>query len=364
MTPEPNAAGTLGTGAQDAASPAGEVARGRLPWRDVAAGPLIGIVAMAAALVTTHAAGVPLRDPDHVVGRRLIGVVVLVAALVALDVLVRAGLRTGRRRPPWSEIVALRRERWTLYRALVAGGGLLGFYASYLAYRNLKSVLPLLRPGDLFDHQIASIDRAVFLGHDPGVALHGLLGTGWVQTQLLSSVYVFYVLFVPLLVGLALVFAPSLRHSLFLVAAMSLNWALGAASYFMLPTLGPVYAKPRDFAGLPTSAASDLQDLLARQRNDFLADPHVAGRAQDIAAFASLHVSMLFTIALAASLLGLARGVRIGLWVFMGVSALSTLYLGWHYAVDDVAGAAIGVAALALAWALTGFDPRPQRHPA
>lgn len=363
MTPDPNVvAGTLGGGTRDAASRVGGVTRERLPWRDVAAGPLIGIVAMAAALITTHAAGVPLRDPDHVAGRRLIGVAALVMALVALDVIVRAGLRTGRRRPPWSEIVAVRRERWNRYRALVAGGGLLGFYASYLAYRNVKSVLPLLRPGDLFDRQLDSIDRAVFLGHDPGAVLHSLLGTGEVPTQLLSSVYVFYVLFVPLLVGLTLVFAPSLRHSLFLVAAMSLNWPLGAASYFLLPSLGPVYAKPGDFARLPTSAAANLQNLLARQRDDFLTDPNVAGRSQDIAAFASLHVSMLFTIALAASLLGLARRVRIGLWLFMGVSTLSTLYLGWHYFLDDVAGAAIGVAALGLAWALTGFDPRPRRH--
>ena len=53
------------------------------------AGPLVAVVTLAAALWTTQAAGVPLRDPDHVAGRRLVWVVCLVLVLVGLDIVSR-----------------------------------------------------------------------------------------------------------------------------------------------------------------------------------------------------------------------------------------------------------------------------------
>jgi membrane-associated phospholipid phosphatase len=56
-------------------------------------------------------------------------------------------------------------------------------------------------------------------------------------------------------------------------------------------------------------------------------------------------------------MLGLGRRLRIGLWTLLGVSAIATVYLGWHYVVDDLAGLVMGLTALALARLLTGFEP-------
>ncbi len=64
------------------------------------AGPVVAMVSVLVALLTTDAAGLPLRDPDHVAGRRLVLVLGLVALLIVLDVLVRARRRSrtlGRR---------------------------------------------------------------------------------------------------------------------------------------------------------------------------------------------------------------------------------------------------------------------------
>ena len=44
------------------------------------------------------------------------------------------------------------------------------------------------------------------------------------------------------------------------------------------------------------------------------------------------------------------------------MTALGTVYLGWHYVVDDVAGVVIAVVALALARILTGLDLRSERQ--
>jgi len=342
---------------RDPASVADRGAAERPPWRGVLAGPVVAVVTLVAALLATHSAGVPLRDPDGVAGRRLLWVVLLVVVLVALDVVVRAGRRTATLRPSRAALASVRRERWHWQRGVVVGSALVSFYVSYLAYRNLKSVVPLLRPGELFDRQLTDFERGLF-GGDPSTLLHSLLGTG-VQTHVLSVVYLFYLFFVPVSLALAMVFSRDLRGGLFYVTALSMNWPLGAASYLLVPALGPVYATPGNFADLPASGASALQSVLLDLRLDFLRDPVAAGAAQSIAAFASVHVSMIFTAAVAAHLLGLARRVRIGLWILLALTIVATIYLGWHYVVDDVAGVLIGLVALALAYVLTGFERRP-----
>jgi len=329
------------------------------PRRSVLAGPIVAAVTGVSALAAAGASGLPLRDPDHVVGSRLLLVVVLAAVLVVIDILVRASRTSGRLAiPSRTALSKVRRERWTGMRMAVVGSALLSFYVTYLAYRNLKSLVPVLRPRDLFDLQLAEADRAMFAGNDPAQVLHDLLGTG-VATQLLSSVYVLFLVFVPLSLALALVFSRDLRRGLFFATALSINWALGAVSYYLLPALGPVYAGSRAFSDLPATAASELQQVLLADRVSFLRDPEAAGAAQGIAAFASLHVSIVFTAALAAHVIGLRPAIRAALWTLLAFTSLATVHLGWHYVIDDVAGLFLGAAALTLALGLTGYEPRP-----
>ncbi|MDQ3113116.1 MAG: phosphatase PAP2 family protein [Actinomycetota bacterium] len=327
--------------------------------RMLIAGPAVAIVSILAALLTTDAAGLPLRDPDHVAGRRFAMVLGLVAALIGLDVLVRAGRRSRTLRPSRAAIESVRRERWTLPRGVLVGSALISFYVTYLSYRNLKSVVPLLRPGDLFDRHLADLDRSLFGGRDPAALLHDLLGTG-AQAHVLSGAYMLFFAFIPGTLAFALVFSRNLQSGLLYVTAQSINWLLAAASYFLLPALGPVYAEPAAFADLPTSAVTQLQDLLLDQRLEFLRDP-ASGTAQSIGAFSSLHVSFFFTAALAAHLLGLARAIRIGAWILLALTIAATIYLGWHYVVDDLAGIVFGALAIALARGLTGVDLRTAR---
>jgi len=331
------------------------------PRRMVLAGPLVAIVSMVAAVIVTDAAGVPVRDPDHVAGRRMLVLFALVGALFALDVAVRAARRTGRRLPTRAAMARVRRERWTRSRAIAVGVALVSFYVSYLAYRNLKSVVPLLRP-ELFDRQLLDIDRGMFGGNDPAAILHALFGTG-IAAQFFSASYLLLFGFIPATLAFALVFTPNLRAGLFYATAQSLNWLLGAASYFLLPSLGPVYAEPGLFSGLAPTGASELQRILIEQRTDFIADPSAVA-AQSIGAFASLHVSIFFTGAMAAHLLGFGRSVRIVAWAMLALTTLSTIYLGWHYILDDVGGLLLGAVALVLARALTGFDLRADRRAA
>ena len=329
-------------------------------WRGVWAGGLVAAATVVAGVIATHSVGLPLRDPDHVavLYLGLVGLGVLI--LVGIDVALRARHRSSGRWPSRAAMATVRRERWTLARGVAAGAALVGFYATYMAYRNLKGIVPLLEPGENFDRQLADFDRSLFAGNDPAALLHTVLGTGAV-THVLSAFYVAFIVFLPLTIGVALVFSTDVRPALFYVTTQSINWVLGIVSYLLLPSLGPVYFDPAAFADLPASEVTRLQAVLMDQRVHFLADP-ATGTPQSIAAFASLHISMSFAAAGAAHLLGLGRRLRIALWVWLAVTTVGTVYLGWHYVIDDIAGVVMGALALALARVFTGIDLRAERE--
>ena len=63
--------------------------------------------------------------------------------------------------------------------------------------------------------------------------------------------------------------------------------------------------------------------------------------------------------ALMAHLLRAPRAIQIGMWVYLGLTFPATIYFGWHYIVDDMAGVLIGLAAVVLAAKATGHELRP-----
>jgi hypothetical protein len=332
-----------------------EVTSPRAPWRAVYAGPLVALGALALAFVVTGLAGVPLRDPDGVASARLLVALALVACLVAIDVAVRAAARSGRRRPSRTMLVAVARERWNGRRIVPLCTALFAFFVTYFAYRNLKSVVPLIRPDELFDRQLTDLDTGLFGGEQPGALLHQLLGTG-LAAHVLSAGYMLLFVFIPVTLAAALVFSTQLEAGLFYATALSLNWVVGAATYFLLPSIGPFDVDPAAFSNLPGTGVAEMQSWLLDERAQFLANPTAPGAAQSIGAFASLHVSIFVTGALTAHLLGLRRPIKATLWVLTTLTVLSTIYFGWHYILDDLGGAVVAVMALAFARALTGFN--------
>ena len=137
-------------------------------------------------------------------------VLCLVAVLIALDVLVRAGRRSRGSRPSRAAIARVWRERWTLAAGIAVGSALISFYVTYLSYRNLKSVVPLLRPGELFDQRAGrSRSQPVRRARSRRRCCMTLLGTG-VQTHLLSGAYMLFFAFIPGTLAFALVFSRNL----------------------------------------------------------------------------------------------------------------------------------------------------------
>jgi hypothetical protein len=294
---------------------------------------------------------------------RLQTALTLAIALAALDFVVRAVLRDRRMWPSGATLAALRRERLTAGRAVPIAVAILSFHLTYFSYRNVKSVIPLLAPGELHDRRLGEIDRSLFGGRDPADLLHSLLGTG-VSAHVLSEIYLLFFTFIPLALTLTLVCSTRLESGLFLATALSLNWVLAAMSYRLLPSLGPVYADPGTFAGLPPTGAGRLQEILLEGRTAFLRDPGASGAAQSIGAFASLHTSLYVTTAVGAHLLGYPKIVRAAVWAGLIGTVVATVYFGWHYVLDDLGGVVIALLSLAVARVMTGLETRTVRHPA
>ena len=310
-------------------------------------------VVMAAAMVAVAAIWeLPVRDPDGIAAAYVVLPLILLGA-VLVDVVPRAVWRVrGAPTHLVSSIAAVTRERWGWAHVRFALAGLGTWYVSYATFRNLKSFVPFVND-HLWDNDLASLDRLLWLGHDPAVVLHHLLGTGW-AAQLLSFVYVAWIAFVPVSLAVALVWTRRTGAGSWYVTAIAVDWLLGCAVYYLVPSLGPVYSSPGHFASLPHAWVTDLESGLWTDRAAVLRDPWATDRVQTVAAFASLHVAIMMSAALMTHLLHLARAWRVLAWVCLVLTVISTVYWGWHFFVDTMAGAALGAAAVWVAAIGTG----------
>jgi hypothetical protein len=285
-------------------------------------------VAVAMAVVTwvvAAAHGLPVRDPDGVSVPTWVRLPLIVLAAVLLDLAARwtAYVRATPRAGAWQALRVVLRERWTREQVWFTASGLVAWYVSYVAFRNLKGYLPFVNDR-LWDTELARLDRLLWLGHDPAGVLHEVLGTGW-AAWLLSGVYVLWIGLVPAALAIALVWTRRSITGALYVTAVTYNWLLGVAVYYLVPSLGPVYSRPQEFAGLPRTFNTSVQELLLRDRIAVLADAWDTRAVQTVAAFASLHVAITITTCLVAELLRLPRWVRLSGWVFAGLTCLSTV---------------------------------------
>lgn len=320
----------------------------------------IGLFSLTSMFIVAAAKDLPIRDPDaRLVGSPLALIALIVAVFVVLDVVPRAfrGVR-AKQLTPREAIRKVFQERWWGRRGVIVVACILGFYATYLSYRNLKSFVPFVTP-DLHDGALLDMDQWLFFGAQPANVLHDLLGTG-ISAHVLSAAYVAFLSFVPISLGVTLIWSSRVAAGVWYVTALTINWILGALSYYLVPSLGPIFVRPELFADLPPNDASKLGQTLLEHRAEVMANPNATDAVQSIAAFASLHMAVVFTAALIAQLLGVPRWMRIVLWIYLGLTALATIYFGWHYLIDDVAGIAIGLIAVYGAAVLTGFGRYPR----
>ncbi len=296
----------------------------------------------------------PLRDPEGFLGPAYVRLPALGILFIGGGLLVQAFVQKRTFRGLWSRVVTIVRNEWGWSRLLHAALGLIAFYVSYVSYRNLKSFLPIVREEVLYDADLMQLDRWLFFGHYPALVLHSVLGTGFIAL-ILSTIYVSYLMLTPVSLAAVLVLNKDLSLGAWYATALSLNWILGVASYYMIPTLGPIFANQSLFSDLPgDSGVAALQQSLAHARYAVLSDPWATETIHGIAGFASLHVSVVLTACLFFQIVGLNKWLMRALWVYFTGTVLATVYFGWHYVLDDIGGVVIAVLSIAIGAAVTG----------
>lgn len=321
---------------------------------------LLSVSVGATAIAASKILGLPIRDPDGFLGPSYVRLPLIVLLFFSVSIIPTALKRNGWRGFRHG-VVKIINEEWTWKRLFYISVGLGSFYICYVSYRNLKSFLPTVREGVLYDNRMLQLDHFLMFGHNPADLLHNLLGTG-AAAYILAFCYVSYLMLIPLSLGAFLVWGRDLSLGAWYATALSLNWVLGAASYFLVPTLGPAFAQPQTFWELPETGVTALQQSLFRARVDVLADPWASEKIHGVAGFASLHVSVVVTACLFFERAGLKAAIRWATWAFLALTVTATIYFGWHYLADDIAGAFIGWLSVSIgAWA-SGNRGRRRRH--
>jgi hypothetical protein len=300
----------------------------------------IAYVALGYAIAS--AAGLPLHWPTAYLFAQAKWIFFLAYTPLVVGYLLAA---SGQTRRTW---MALRGFLLSPRFFLEFAAAMVAVHATIMVFVNLKQYIPAVNER-LYDSPLWRLDAWLHFGIDPAVAATELAA----ETGLLPWLDRAYVLYYPAQVAVPLLFLLAtrlrpLRGRFFF--AYCLIWMIGGFMYFAWPSLGPVYYRPSRFLWLDQAPyAQYLQDLLMRDYLRFRADPayYTVKLYQGVAALPSLHVGVLALFAIASRRW---RPVAVALWTLTAITFAGSMALGWHYAVDGYAGAALA----GLAWWIAG----------
>ncbi len=311
---------------------------------------MMGVVAVVASLTL----GEGLKDPDGSLGPSWFRLPMMVLGAFVVDVVPRSLWRSRHRMSSFpTHARSIIDEHWTRDRIQLVVIGLVSFYVTYVSYRNLKNFLPLVFGRNTHDLLLHSIDKFLMFGHEPAVLLHQVLGETY-AAHVLGFVYLLFLPISPASLIVYLVWSRNISYGYWYATAQCLAWAFGTVSYYVLPTLGPNFAFPFIYADLDKTGVSSLQESLYNGRYDVVWSPLTTDSIQSVAGFASLHVGIILTLALITHYTVRHAWIRWSMWVYFVLTVLSTLYFGWHYIADDIAGATIAILSVWLGGLATG----------
>jgi hypothetical protein len=294
------------------------------------------------ALLTAISLDKRMVDPEGFLGPSWLRLPLLVLGALALDMLPRF-IWIAKGNPKAAKVVVKERwhTHWNRERITLVVMGLTCFYITYVSYRNLKSFLPEAVGLKKYDRPLHLLDQALFFGNEPALVLHDILGTG-IIAHFLSTIYLWFLPMVPLVLTAWLIWSRNISYGYWFATSQCLAWSLGTASYYALPTLGPGFEYSWLYRDLDNTGTTQLMDALYSGRENVLW-VGIEDSVQSVAGFASLHCAITLLVALMAQYTIRARWVHWVLWTNFGVTVVATLYFGWHYVADDIAGIAIAL---------------------
>lgn len=226
--------------------------------------------------------------------------------------------------------------------ALISGillmGALMFFQGSFTSIKNL---LPVLNGGFTDDHFQAELDAWLHMGVDPWSWLHHALGSDWLTAVLEYnySIVWFFVCFGILFFVTTSPMADAVRKRYLLLFVFV--WIVcGNVLAGLFLSAGPIFygevvGDHSRFADLMAILGQGNEASVVMGYRDYLWRLHESGEAgfgSGISAFPSIHVALTMMNALFVN--HYSRRLGLVAFAYVGVIQLSSVYLGWHYAID------------------------------
>lgn len=211
----------------------------------------------------------------------------------------------------------------------------------------LKVMMPHLT-GFWADPVLAELDASLF-GRDPWIWVH-MLNVG----RAIDVIYAAWGFLVVITFAVLAVSPDSPRRS---AAFISYFLVIGFSALFqyLLPAAGPIFYQQVGFG----DRFADLPILPITQASaDYLWSSYVGGAwkvGTGISAMPSVHVAAAAWVAMTAS--AFVPRLKVPSCLFVATIMFGSVYLGWHYAVDGIAGLAIAL----ISWRAATWSPRHRR---
>ena len=286
------------------------------------------------------ALGVPLRSPAHIYLRILQGGLAWYGlGLLLCLLLVRLNAKGEPRSASFRRFTA---HYLTRAHIIADCRAVNVSVLTFFFFLQLKHLVPILTQAR-YDGLLVMQEERLF-----GAALAAGAIQRLVPAAAPDFVSQLYQLFYPYL-GFVLMVMVLQRDSLlrerFLVA-FAMTWFGGLTVVYLFPTLGPCFVRSESIAAIAGTESRVLQEQLWRSYQFVVDHPYSAEGIASISGLPSLHVAVvaLGSIALAE----LNRPLAALSWVLFVLTVYATIYLGWHYVMDDIAAIPLALAALAL----------------
>jgi hypothetical protein len=212
------------------------------------------------------------------------------------------------------------------------------FMGSFTSWKNL---MPAIQGGFQYDTAQAAIDKILHLGQDPGPALVRLFPYQWLREavewnysvlwSLLGFLPVFFVATHKAADDIRLRYLVTLAGTWILVGSLLALIFLSAGPAFY----GSVTGDTARFASIDAFLRESVSLSSAATFQAYLWDNHAAGTSalgSGISAFPSMHVALAMLNAL--FLREFSRVAGLAGFAYVIVILFSSVYLGWHYAID------------------------------
>ncbi len=286
---------------------------------------------------------IPLRDPGHLYRNKVAGGLMWYGTGLFICLF----LQRLRDIQQWRKdgVKVSRKESWRRYRSqflpfrrIIIDLRLVHAIAlSFVVFIQLKHLTPQVNPR-LYDKPLMVFDRLLCAGQLCATRVIHFFGFG--AAEFMSRSYTFFFAYIGFLLLIMVLQRSQVLAQEFCLSFVLL-WFVGALLIYLVPSWGPCYAANELFQGFPLTETLAVRNSLWEFKKFAANHPENSHAAFLISGFPSMH--------LAVPVLGTFYLKRVHFSFFLLsllfslITVVTTLYFGWHYALDE-----IGAVALAL----------------